>query len=101
MEKLQRRLLRWAIISIFLFVIALLHNEFIYKHDYDAAHNFSYNIAFFMPVMGAATLIAYFVAGITIVKWKILPSFKILLLLLLTIPIIITVLIDILHMLRP
>jgi hypothetical protein len=98
-RRLQRRLLFWAVLANLLFWIAVVHNTFFYKHDHVAAHNFGYNMSFYIPFTFSAALMSFFVATTVVVKWRKLNDLKSKLITLsLTLPILILVVVSLVRM---
>ncbi len=101
----QKKLFRWAIIADCLLIIALIINYFRLEWfgivpGY-APHNFSFNFVFFIPMVLTSALIAYFVAGQTLLNWKRLPDIRVkLLIVLMTLPIPILLIIQIINILK-
>lgn len=101
----QQRLFRWAILADSLLVAALLVNYFRFElfgivPGY-APHNFSFNIVFFIPAVLISALISYFVAGKVLLNWGRLPNLRIkLVTVLMTAPIPILLLVQIVRILR-
>ncbi len=73
---IQKWLLGCAIFAMTLFLVAILHSTFFYHYDGDAAHAFSYNLSFFVPLTFTAIVISFFVSAITLIMWKKLPGLK-------------------------
>jgi|GEM_PF-1409669 len=100
----QRRLLRWAIFADGFFVVALVTNY--YRFQWlgvalgNAPENFSFNLTIFIPLVFTSALISYFVAGQIIIRWKRLPKGLLKLLILMSAPIPILLLVDILQIFR-
>jgi hypothetical protein len=101
----QRRLFRWAIVADSLLVTALIVNYFRFElfgivPGY-APHNFSFNITFFIPAVLTSALISIFVTVTVLLAWRSLPSLRVkLITVLMTIPIPILLLIQIIRILR-
>jgi hypothetical protein len=84
-----------------LFLTAVVHNAFFYKHDGVASHNFAYNISFFIPLTFGAFWISCAVVGVIAVKWRKLPNLKMkLVALTLTLPILIVTVWNVLRIMR-